>query len=90
MAIRIEQRYQDCGRRTRSRWRSPAARAECAGGAGQGRRRDRHREGLELYVCGNGGIKPGTPTFWRKTLMTRFIKFIDRFLMLYIRTGDRL
>ena len=48
-------------------------------------------KGWNLYVCGNGGMRPrhadllatdiDTPTLYR---------FIDRFLMFYIRTADRL
>jgi nitrite reductase (NADH) large subunit len=47
--------------------------------------------GWNMYVCGNGGIKPRHADLLAKDLDDpTLIKFIDRFLMLYIRTGDRL
>ena len=47
--------------------------------------------GWNLYVCGNGGMKPRHAELLagdldRDTLM----RYIDRFLMFYIRTADRL
>jgi len=42
-------------------------------------------------VCGNGGVKPRHADLLARDLDDRtLIKFIDRFLMFYIRTGDRL
>ena len=48
-------------------------------------------KGWNLYICGNGGIKPRHADLLvsdidRETL----IKYIDRFLMYYIKTADRL
>jgi len=42
-------------------------------------------------VCGNGGMKPRHADLLAKDLSDEeLIRYIDRFLMLYIRTGDRL
>jgi nitrite reductase (NADH) large subunit len=47
--------------------------------------------GWNLYVCGNGGMKPRHADLLARDLDTdTLIRYIDRFLMFYIRTGDRL
>jgi nitrite reductase (NADH) large subunit len=48
-------------------------------------------KGWNLYVCGNGGMKPRHADLLATDLDdATLIRFIDRFLMFYIRTGDRL
>jgi nitrite reductase (NADH) large subunit len=47
--------------------------------------------GWNLYVCGNGGMKPRHADLLARDLdSATLIRYIDRFLMFYIRTGDRL
>ena len=47
--------------------------------------------GWNLFVCGNGGMKPRHADLLAADLdKETLIKYIDRFLMFYIRTGDRL
>lgn len=47
--------------------------------------------GWNLYLCGNGGMKPRHADLFATDLDTpTLIKYIDRFLMFYIKTGDRL
>jgi nitrite reductase (NADH) large subunit len=47
--------------------------------------------GWNLYVCGNGGMKPRHADLLAQDLDTAtLIRYIDRFLMFYIRTADRL
>ncbi|WJG11099.1 nitrite reductase large subunit NirB [Aliiglaciecola sp. LCG003] len=47
--------------------------------------------GWNLYVCGNGGMKPRHADLFATDLDTpTLLKYIDRFLMFYIRTADRL
>ncbi|MCV5997963.1 hypothetical protein MZO23_015940, partial [Enterococcus faecalis] len=47
--------------------------------------------GWNLYVCGNGGMRPRHAELFASDLDTAtLIKYIDRFLMFYIKTGDRL
>lgn len=47
--------------------------------------------GWNLYVCGNGGMKPRHADLLARDIdSATLVKFIDRFLMFYIRTGDRL
>jgi len=47
--------------------------------------------GWNLYTCGNGGMKPRHADLFATDLDTQtLIKYIDRILMFYIRTADRL
>lgn len=47
--------------------------------------------GWNLYVAGNGGMKPRHADLLATDLDTEtLIKYIDRFLMFYVRTADRL
>lgn len=48
-------------------------------------------KGWNLYVCGNGGMRPRHATLFAVDLdETTLIQYIDRLLMFYIRTADRL
>jgi len=47
--------------------------------------------GWNLYVAGNGGMKPRHADLFATDLDTpTLLKYIDRFLMFYVRTADRL
>jgi nitrite reductase (NADH) large subunit len=49
------------------------------------------QKGWTLYVCGNGGMKPRHAEVLMSDLdRATLIRYIDRFLMFYIRTADRL
>ena len=48
-------------------------------------------KGWNLYVCGNGGMKPRHADLLASDLdRDTLVKYIDRFFMFYIRTADRL
>jgi nitrite reductase (NADH) large subunit len=48
-------------------------------------------KGWNLYVCGNGGMKPQHAVLLAADLdKETLIKYLDRFLIFYIRTADRL
>lgn len=48
-------------------------------------------KGWNLYVCGNGGMKPRHAELLASDLDTKtLIRYIDRFYMFYIQTADRL
>ncbi len=48
-------------------------------------------KGWNLYVCGNGGMKPRHAELLASDLdKATLIRYIDRFLMFYIRTAERL
>jgi nitrite reductase (NADH) large subunit len=47
--------------------------------------------GWNLYVCGNGGMRPRHADLFATDLDDEtLLKYVDRFLMFYIRTADRL
>jgi nitrite reductase (NADH) large subunit len=47
--------------------------------------------GWNLYVCGNGGMKPRHAELLASDLDSEtLIKYVDRFLMFYVKTADRL
>lgn len=47
--------------------------------------------GWNLFVCGNGGMRPRHADLFATDLDTpTLVKYIDRFLMFYVRTADRL
>lgn len=48
-------------------------------------------KGWNLYVCGNGGMKPRHADLLAADLdKETLIKYLDRFIMFYIRTADKL
>lgn len=48
-------------------------------------------KGWGLYVCGNGGMKPRHANLLASDLdRDTLVRYVDRFLMFYIRTADRL
>ncbi|BCQ44754.1 hypothetical protein ERHA55_22810 [Erwinia rhapontici] len=48
-------------------------------------------KGWNLYVCGNGGMKPRHADLFASDLDAEtLVRYVDRLLMFYIRTADRL
>ena len=48
-------------------------------------------KGWNLYVCGNGGMRPRHADLFATDIDTEtLVNYIDRILMFYVRTGDRL
>ncbi len=91
MAIRIEQRYRGLRSPHKLKMAVSGCTRECAEAQGKDVGIIATEKGWNLYVCGNGGIKPRHADLLAKDLSDKeLIQFIDRFLMLYIRTGDRL
>ncbi|MBI3916215.1 MAG: nitrite reductase large subunit [Betaproteobacteria bacterium] len=91
MAINIENRY----RGIRSPHKMKMAVSGCTRECAEAQSKDvgviATEKGWNLYVCGNGGVKPRHADLLARDLDdATLIKFIDRFLMFYIRTGDRL
>ncbi len=91
MAIRIEQRYRGLRSPHKLKMAVSGCTRECAEAQGKDVGIIATEKGWNLYVCGNGGMKPRHADLLAKDLSDELlIRFIDRFLMLYIRTGDRL
>ncbi|GAA5067233.1 nitrite reductase (NADH) large subunit [Thermocatellispora tengchongensis] len=91
LAIALELRY----RGLRSPHKLKSAVSGCARECAEARSKDfgiiATEQGWNLYVGGNGGFKPRHAELLAADLSTDdLIKIIDRFLMFYIRTADRL
>jgi nitrite reductase (NADH) large subunit len=91
MAIRIEQRYRGLRSPHKLKMAVSGCTRECAEAQGKDVGVIATEKGWNMYVCGNGGMKPRHADLLAKDLSDKeLIQYIDRFLMLYIRTGDRL
>jgi nitrite reductase (NADH) large subunit len=91
LAIALELRY----RGLRAPHKVKAAVSGCARECAEARSKDfgviATESGWNLYVGGNGGFRPRHADLFRTDLSTvDLIRTVDRFLMYYIRTADRL
>jgi nitrite reductase (NADH) large subunit len=91
MAIEIENRY----RGLRGPHKIKLAVSGCVRECAEARSKDvgviATEKGWNVYVCGNGGMKPRHADLLAADLDAEaLIRTIDRFLMFYIRTADRL
>lgn len=90
-AIRIEERYR--GLRAPHKFKSAVSGCirECAEAQSKDFGIIATEKGWNLYVCGNGGSKPQHARLLAADIDSdTCIKYIDRFLMFYIRTADPL
>ena len=90
-AIRIEERYR--GLRAPHKFKSGVSGCirECAEAQSKDFGIIATEKGWNLYVCGNGGSKPQHAVLLAADVDSdTCIKYIDRFLMFYIRTADPL
>jgi nitrite reductase (NADH) large subunit len=91
MAIDIENRYRGLRAPHKIKLAVSGCTRECAEARGKDVGVIATEKGWNLYVCGNGGIKPRHADLLAGDIDTpTLIKYIDRFLMFYIRTADRL
>jgi nitrite reductase (NADH) large subunit len=91
MAINIENRYRGLRAPHKLKMAVSGCTRECAEAQGKDVGIIATEKGWNLYVCGNGGMKPRHADLLATDLDDkRLIQYIDRFLMFYIRTGDRL
>jgi nitrite reductase (NADH) large subunit len=91
MAVRIENRYK--GLRAPHKLKSAVSGCarECAEAQGKDFGIIATEKGWNLYLCGNGGMKPQHAVLFATDLDDEtLIRTIDRFLMFYVRTADRL
>jgi nitrite reductase (NADH) large subunit len=91
LAIELELRY----RGLRSPHKLKSAVSGCTRECAEAQSKDfgviATENGWNLYVCGNGGIKPQHAVLLATDIdKETLIKYLDRFLMFYIRTADRL
>lgn len=91
MAIRIEERYKGLRSPHKLKFAVSGCTRECAEAQSKDVGVIATENGWSLYVCGNGGMKPRHADLFATGLDDEtLIKYIDRFLMFYIKTGDRL
>lgn len=91
MAIFVEERY----RGLRSPHKLKMAVSGCTRECAEAQSKDvgiiATEKGWNLYVCGNGGMRPRHAELFASDLDDQtLIRYIDRFLMFYIATADRL
>ncbi|HET8705717.1 MAG TPA: nitrite reductase large subunit NirB [Pseudomonadales bacterium] len=91
LAIAIENRYRGIRSPHKLKFAVSGCTRECAEAQSKDVGIIATEKGWGLYVAGNGGMKPRHAELFATDLDTdTLIKYIDRFLMFYIRTADRL
>ena len=91
MAIRLEQRYRGLRSPHKIKLGVSGCTRECAEAQSKDVGVIATDKGWNLYVCGNGGMRPRHAELFASDLDDdTLIRTIDRFLMFYIRTADRL
>ena len=91
MAIAIENRYKGLRSPHKLKLAVSGCTRECAEAQSKDVGVIATEIGWNLYVCGNGGMRPRHADLFATGLDdARLIQLIDRFLMFYIRTADRL
>ena len=90
-AIRVENRYKGL----RSPHKLKSAVSGCARECAEAQSKDfgiiATEKGYNLYVCGNGGMKPQHAQLLATDVdEDTLLRYVDRFLMFYVRTADRL
>jgi nitrite reductase (NADH) large subunit len=90
-AIELENRYKGLRSPHKIKFAVSGCTRECAEAQSKDVGVIATEKGWNLYVCGNGGMKPRHADLLvsdidRETL----IRYVDRFLMFYVRTADRL
>src|SRR6185503_1625852 len=90
-AIRVENRYKGLRAPHKLKAAVSGCIRECAEAQGKDFGIIATDKGWNLYLCGNGGMKPQHAVLFATDLDDEtLIRYIDRFLMFYVRTADRL
>ena len=90
-AIQIEERYRGIRAPHKIKGGVSGCIRECAEAQGKDFGIIATEKGWNLYVCGNGGSKPQHAQLFAIDIDSETcIKYLDRFLMFYIKTGDPL
>ncbi|UZJ44069.1 nitrite reductase large subunit NirB [Marinimicrobium sp. C6131] len=91
MAIAIENRYKGLRAPHKLKFAVSGCTRECAEAQSKDIGVIATEKGWNLYVCGNGGMRPRHADLFATDLDDdTLIQYIDRILMFYIRTADRL
>ena len=90
-AIRLENRYKGLRTPHKIKFGVSGCTRECAEAQGKDVGLIATEAGWNLYVCGNGGMKPRHAELIATGLDEEtVVRYVDRFLMFYVRTADRL
>jgi nitrite reductase (NADH) large subunit len=91
LAIELENRYKGLRAPHKLKFGVSGCTRECAEAQGKDVGVIATDKGWNLYVCGNGGMKPRHADLFAADLdKETLIRTIDRFLMFYVQTADRL
>ncbi|MDN3639093.1 nitrite reductase large subunit NirB [Simiduia curdlanivorans] len=91
LAIEIEDRYKGLRSPHKLKFAVSGCTRECAEAQSKDVGIIATEKGWNLYVCGNGGMRPRHADLFATGLDNEtLIKYVDRFLMFYVRTADRL
>ena len=91
LAVELENRYKGLRAPHKIKFGVSGCTRECAEAQGKDVGIIATDKGWNLYVCGNGGMKPRHAELLASDLTKpQLIALIDRFLMFYVRTADRL
>ncbi|HYP83043.1 nitrite reductase large subunit NirB [Variovorax sp.] len=91
MAVDLENRYKGLRAPHKIKFGVSGCTRECAEAQGKDVGVIATDKGWNLYVCGNGGMKPRHAELLASDLTRdELVRLIDRFLMFYVRTADRL
>lgn len=91
MAIDLENRYKGLRAPHKIKFAVSGCTRECAEAQGKDIGVIATENGWNLYVCGNGGMKPRHADLFATDLDDEtLVKYIDRVLMFYTKTADRL
>ena len=91
LAIDIENRYKGVRAPHKIKFAVSGCTRECAEAQSKDFGVIATENGWNLYVCGNGGMKPRHADLFATDLdRDTLIRYIDRLMMFYIRTADRL
>jgi nitrite reductase (NADH) large subunit len=90
-AIELENRYKGLRSPHKIKFAVSGCTRECAEAQSKDVGVIATEKGWNLYVCGNGGMKPRHADLLASDLDRQtLVRYIDRFLMFYVRTADRL
>ena len=91
LAVELENRYKGLRAPHKIKFGVSGCTRECAEAQGKDVGIIATDKGWNLYVCGNGGMKPRHAELIAADLSKeKLVQLIDRFLMFYVRTADRL
>lgn len=91
LALLLENRYKGLRSPHKLKGAVSGCARECAEAQGKDFGVIATEKGFNLYVCGNGGMKPQHAVLLAADIdANTVVRYLDRFLMFYVRTADRL